>query len=190
MKTIYLLTAALCLLITTNAFAQQDSAAAQKAWMEYMTPGPNHQSMAKADGDWITDMTFWERPGAPPTKATGTCTNKMILGGRYQDSRFTATMMGMPFEGIGTLAYDNSRKVFISSWIDNMSTGMMILEGRWNQDAMALELNGKVKDPVSGKEMNIREVMKWKDDGHQLMEMYRTADGKEFKEMEINFTRK
>lgn len=27
------------------------------------------------------------------------------------------------------LAYDNARKLFISTWIENVGTGMMVLEG-------------------------------------------------------------
>ena len=190
MKAIYLLTAFLCLLISSNTFAQQDSAAMMKAWMEYMTPGPAHQKMAQADGEWTADMTFWEKPDAPPTKSSGTCVNKMILGGRYSESRYTAEMMGSPFEGIGIMAYDNTRKVFINTWIDNMGTGIMILEGKWNEADNALELSGKVTDPVTGKEVNIRQVMKWQDNDHQTLEMYRTTDGNEAKEMEIMLTRK
>lgn len=190
MKAIYLLTAFLCLLISSNTFAQQDSAAMMKAWMEYMTPGPAHQKMAQADGEWTADMTFWEKPDAPPTKSSGTCVNKMILGGRYCESRYTAEMMGSPFEGIGIMAYDNTRKAFINTWIDNMGTGIMILEGKWNEADNALELSGKVTDPVTGKEVNIRQVMKWQDNDHQTLEMYRTTDGNEAKEMEIMLTRK
>lgn len=190
MKAIYLLTAALCLLITSNTYAQQDSAAMMKAWMDYMTPGPVHQKMAIGDGEWTADMTMWEKPDAPPTKTTGGCVNKMILGGRYCESRYTANMMGMPFEGIGTLAYDNQRKVFIDTWIDNMGTGITIMEGTWDDATHSLELKGKVVDPMSGKDCWLRQVTTWKDKDHQVMEMYRTQNGKEVKEMEIALTRK
>lgn len=190
MKTISLLTAALCLLINASTFAQQDSAAMMKAWTEYMTPGPEHQKMAMADGEWTADMTFWEKPDAPPVTSSGAVVNKMILGGRYAESRFTANMMGMPFEGISTMAYDNARKVFISTWIDNMGTGITIMEGQWNPTTHAMELSGKAVDPVTGKEHPIRQVQTWTDKDHQLLEMFRTMDGKEIKDMEIKLTRK
>ncbi|MBO9727391.1 MAG: DUF1579 domain-containing protein [Chitinophaga sp.] len=190
MKTIYLLTAALCLLITSNTYAQQDSAAMMKAWMDYMTPGPIHQKMAIGDGEWTADMTMWDKPDGPPTKTTGACVNKMILGGRYCESRYTANMMGMPFEGIGTMAYDNQRKVFIDTWIDNMGTGITIMEGNWNDATHSLELKGKVVDPLTGKDCWLRQVTTWKDKDHQVMEMFRSQDGNERKEMEIALTRK
>src|SRR5881628_1758500 len=105
--------------------AQAQSAeeqAAQKAWMEYMTPGAIHQMLAKADGGWTYEMTSWMKPDAPPTKSTGNMVNRMILGGRYQESRATGSFMGQPFEGVGTLGYDNAKKVFVNSWVDNMGT--------------------------------------------------------------------
>ncbi|MCW3467207.1 DUF1579 domain-containing protein [Chitinophaga nivalis] len=190
MKTLHLLTAALCLLISTAALAQQDAAATQKAWAAYMTPGPMHEKMAATNGDWSSTMTFWESPGAAPQTSTGNCSYKMILGGRYQESRFLGDFMGMPFEGIGTMAYDNARKLFISTWMDNMGTGIIVLEGNWEEAEKAVVLKGKCQDPISGKPMVVKELLKWQDNNHHSMEMFREVDGKEFKDMEIKFTRK
>ncbi|HVI48652.1 MAG TPA: DUF1579 domain-containing protein [Chitinophaga sp.] len=192
MKTysLYFLTAALCLLISTAASAQMDSAAAMKAWMTYMSPGPIHEKMAKGAGEWTTDLTFWE-PGNPnPQKTTGECTATMILGGRYEQTHYTGNAMGMAFEGFGTMAYDNGRKKFISTWYDNMGTGIMVMEGTWDDELKAVVLKGKEYDPMTNKELNVREVLKRQDDNHHTMEMYHEINGKEMKAMEIKFTRK
>jgi hypothetical protein len=170
--------------------AQQSQADAQKAWMAYMTPGPIHKMIAASDGDWKAEISLWESPGGTPTTSTSTCTNKMILGGRYQESRISGTFMGMPFEGIGTLAYDNAKRVFISSWIDNMGTGMMNLEGTWDAGTKSITFLGKMTDPMSGKDMPYREVFKMIDDNNQQMDMYAQMNGQEFKTMEIKLTRK
>jgi hypothetical protein len=47
-------------------------------------------------------------------------------------------------------------------------------------------------DPASGKDIPVREILKFVDDNHQIMEMYANAGagGQEFKTMEIKFTRK
>src|SRR5882757_11212726 len=170
--------------------AQGDQEAAQKAWMAYMTPGPIHQMVAKSDGNWKADVTMWMAPGAEPTKNTAECTNKMILGGRYQETKYTGTMMGMPFEGMGLMAYDNAKKVFISSWVDNMGTGMMNLEGKWDDNSKSITFLGKSVDPTTGKEMDIRQVLKIIDDNAQQLDMYMQMNGQEFKTMEIKLTRK
>ena len=69
-----------------------------------------HKEMAKWDGEWNEEIHMWMAPGAPPQKMQATCVNKMILGGRYQESKHTGNFMGMPFEGISTTGYDNAEK--------------------------------------------------------------------------------
>lgn len=168
-----------------------DSATMMKNWQMCMTPGDMHKMMASWDGNWMTEMTMWEKPGAPPTKSTGTTVNKMVLGGRYQESSNTSTMMGMPFEGHGTLAYDNAKKIFENSWVDNMGTSVMYMSGPWDAATKSITLLGKMTDPASLTEKDYREIFKVIDDNTQLMEMYGPGyDGKEMKMMELKFTRK
>jgi predicted small secreted protein len=177
----------------TATAATPDSATMMKNWMAYMMPGDVHKMMASWDGTWTGAVLMWQAPGAPPEKSTSTAINKTIMGGRYQLSNHTGSMMGQPFEGMSTLAYDNARKKFISTWIDNVGTGMMVLEGTWDEASKTMNLSGNVVDPSAGtgKQMPVRETFKVIDDNTQLMEMYGAGpDGKEFKMMEIKFTRK
>src|SRR5688572_6823100 len=112
MKKIAQLAAAIlftCNCFTANAQSQEE----MKAWENYMKPGEVHKMLAKWDGKWKEDISMWMQPGAAPTKSTSSCVNKMILGGRYQESRHTGTMMGMPFEGISTLGWDNAKKMLV-----------------------------------------------------------------------------
>jgi len=182
-----------CALLLTFFFTSShaQSEAEMKAWTEYMTPGEVHKMLAKSDGEWTADMSMWMAPGAPATKATASCTNKMILGGRYQESKFTGELMGTAFEGISVLGYDNAKKSFTNTWIDNMGTGITVLEGNWDNASKSLTTKGKRVDPATGKELSIRQVFKIIDDNNQLMEMYTTpAGGKEYKDMEIKLSRK
>jgi hypothetical protein len=166
--------------------APVDSATMMKNWQAYMTPGEPHKMMAKFNGTWNGDITMWMAPGAEPIKNTGVAVYKSALNGLYQTATHKGTMMGQPFEGHSTLAYDNHKKIFESVWIDNMGSGIMHLSGPWDETAKTITLSGKMIDPGTGKECNIREVMKMVDDNTQVMEMYATGpDGKEFKTMEI-----
>lgn len=168
-----------------------DSATMMKNWQAYMTPSDMHKMMASWDGTWNSEITLWEKPGAPPQKSAGTTENKMVLGGRYQESINKSTMMGMPFEGHGTLGYDNTRKTFESTWIDNMGTGVMKMSGPWDAATKSITLTGKMMDPMSGKETDDKETFTVVDDNTQIMDMWgKGPDGKEFKMMEIKFTRK
>lgn len=177
--------------IDSTAQAGPDSATATKNWEAYMTPGAPHKLMTSWNGSWATEITMWMAPGAPPSKSSGTSENTMVLGNRYQVSKHKSKMMGMAFEGISTLAYDNAKKVFISTWIDNVGTGIMTMEGQWNETAKMIDFKGKMVDPTIGKEVYVRETFHVIDDQSQVMEMYANGpDGKEFKTMEIRFTRK
>ncbi len=191
MKKIFLISA-VCFLASglqkTQAQPTQDEM--MKAWQAYMTPGDAHKMIAKSDGQWKAEVTVWMAPGAPPEKSTATATNKMILGGRYQQSTHKGMFNGMPFEGISTFGYDNAKKVYVSSWIDNMGTGMMNMEGTWDDATKTVNMKGKSVDPGTGKDIDVREAFKIINDNTQLLEMYMTgADGAEFKTMEIKFTR-
>jgi hypothetical protein len=161
-----------------------------KAWMNYMTPGEVHKMLAADDGEWNAEITMWMAPGAPPTKSTATAVNKMIMGGRYQQSMHTGNFNGMPFEGMSLVGYDNAKKVFMSSWIDNMGTGIMHMEGTWDEKTKTINFTGNTVDPMTGKDMKVREVFKMVDKNTQVMEMFMTQNGKESKSMEIKFTRK
>ena len=161
-----------------------DSIAMQKAWEAYMTPGDAHKMMAAEEGKWNNEITFWM--GSEEEKATSTAEVKMIMGGRYQVGKYTGDMMGMAFEGQSTLAYDNATKEYISTWIDNMGTGLGVLRGTYDEARKSTTLTGSMVDPITGKEKQVREVYTIVDDNTRKMEMYETgADGKENKTMEI-----
>jgi len=178
---------------TSSDWKPVDSATATKAWIDYATPGEMHQLLAKSDGNWKGETTIWMENGGPAMKSISEAVNKTMFDGRYQVSSHKGDMMGMPFEGMSITAYDNAKKKFVSSWIDNMGTGIMTMEGDWNASAKAIEFKGKMTDPSRpGKDCNMREVYTFVDDNTQKLEMYGPdpKTGKEFKSMEIRFTRK
>jgi hypothetical protein len=175
-----------------EAWVPVDSATMMKNMMEYGKPGPMHQMLASWNGTWKGETTFWEYEGATPKKSTGTAVNTMILGGKYQSSKHSGDMMGMPFEGMNIVGYDNATKKFTSSWIDNWSTGIMNMSGDWDESSKTLTLGGKTPDiNRPGKECSLKEVIKVIDANTQQMEMYGPdpKTGKEFKMMEIKMTR-
>jgi hypothetical protein len=169
-----------------------DSATSAKNWTEYMTPSKLHKMMASWDGKWKGTVTMWQSPGAAPEVSQEYTTYSMLMGGRYQQGIHTGTMMGQPFEGRSTLAYDNAKKLFVSTWIDNVGTGLMVVEGPWDEATQSMTLKGMMVDPAAGtgKEVLVKEIFKIIDEKTQVMEMYgNAADGKEFKMMEIKYSR-
>lgn len=176
----------------TKEWKAVDSATAMKAWMDYATPGDVHKMMASSDGAWDAEVTSWMADGAPPSVSKATATNKMIMDGRYQMTEFNGEMMGAPFNGMGVLAYDNYSKTFKNTWIDNMGTGIMVMEGPWDAATKSMTLTGKYTNPANGIECDMKEVFTMADENNQKMEMWGPdqATGKQYKTMEIKFTRK
>lgn len=168
-----------------------DSATVSQAWTKHMTPSKTHEMMAKDNGIWIEEMTMWETRKSEPIKTVFRVENKMILGGRYQESTHKGDFMGMHFEGISTLAYNNTTQEYVSTWIDNMGTGIMIMKGHFNTKTKSINMEGKVVDPLTRKEKKVKEIYTFIDDNTQKMEMFDTGyDGKEFKSMEAILKRK
>lgn len=168
---------------------EAEQAAEMAAWMKYMTPADEHVRMAADVGEWTCAGKMWMAPGTPPVESTGTAKISMILGGRYQRMDYVSEFMGMPFEGIGTTAFDNATKEYISTWIDSMGTGLSVMRGK-AVDKHKLELRGTMVDPM-GTAIAMRETMVQTTDT-MVMEMFCDHEkyGGEFKMMELTFTRK
>ncbi len=154
------------------------------------TPGDKHKELAASEGHWVTENTYWQSEGATPTTAKGTCDIKMVLGGRYQQSIFKTENGGEPYEGIGYVAYDNAKKVYVNTWIDNAGTGILYLEGGYDINTKTTEMDGKCVDPYTCRQRGMRQVTRNVDKNTQILEMYQTPDGgKEFKSMEMKLTK-
>ncbi len=160
-----------------------------KAWQEYMTPGEMHKLLANNIGEWTSEITMWMDPSQPPSKSEGTSVTEALLDGRYFQTKYTGNIMGMPMNGISLEGYDNAKKTFFSTWIDNMGTGIMYVEGTYDEASKTINYKGTSIDPL-GKEMKIREVVKIIDNDNSLFEMYNEQNGKEYKSMEIKYSRK
>lgn len=190
----------LMLLLAGLALAQEppkaDPPAAQapdpmmEAWMKASSPGEAHRLMAKHVGEWNAEVKLWMDPAGEPMTSTGKGTNTLIFGGRYLESRFKGEFMGEPFEGIGYMGYDNVQKKFVNFWIDSTSTWFMFSEGSADADGKTWKNTGEVPDPFSGKMKPFREEAVFEGPDRIVSRAFdHTPDGKEFKSMEIVYTR-
>lgn len=173
--------------------AQEKNEVDQKVmetWMKYATPAEGHQFFQKLVGEWDVVSKMWERPGQEPTVTKGPGKGKMILGGRYLNIHYQGTMMGMPFEGIGLHAYDNYLKKYISTWIDNMGTGIMISKGTLDKSGKVLTEFAEVDDIFTGAKTKAKIVYTIINPDKWLMEMYMIGPQGEFKSLEVTHTRK
>jgi len=136
-------------------------------------------------------------PNAPPQESKGTATRKSIMGGRYfvMDVNGKMQMPGedgklrdMQFKGMGIEGYDNVKKKFVASWIDNMGTGVQFSEGTYDSATKTLTYTSEI-EMMPGMKTPVREVLKASDNNHMVLEWYENRGGQEKKTMEINYTR-
>lgn len=161
-----------------------------KAFADYATPGDMHKWMATMNGIWNADMTMWIYPDSPAVHTKGVAVYTMSNNGLHQQSVHTSDIGGMKFEGRSVMGYDNVKKMFVSTWYDNMGSGIMNMEGTYDAETKTYSARGKGVDPIQGKEVEMREVVKFTDDNTMQMEMYCTKDGKETKTMELTARRR
>ena len=169
---------------------KMDMQAAMEVYKKLAIPSAPHKLLAKMAGSWITKSKGWMDPSEPPMESEGTCEQKMILGDRYLYQEFSGDMMGTPFKGIGMVGYDNHTKKYVSTWMDDMSTGIYYFEGTASKDGKTITQTCDYDDPVQGP-MTWRAVSRYVDDDHMEFEMYGIDEsGNENKMMEMTYTRK
>jgi Protein of unknown function (DUF1579) len=161
-----------------------------EAYEKAAEPGPEHKRLEAMAGSWDFTMKFWMEPGKPPTDAKGTAERKMVLGGRFLHEEVKSEMFGKPFTGVGVTGYDNVQKKYVSTWIDSMSTGISSAVGTADASGKVLTFTREDVDPVSKEKTKGRDVINLDSADKHTMEMYKVLpDGKEFKVMELTFTR-
>ena len=197
------LASALCagLLVAGAAVAQEakpgdkpmsaEQKAMMEAWQKFATPAEAHKALQGMVGTWDAEVTSWMEPGQPPVKSKGTSENRMALGGRWVESRFTSEMMGQPFEGIGYTGYDNQKKKYMGTWMDNMSTAVMVTEGTMDAAGKVMTSTSTMDDFMTGKPQTIKMTTTIASPDHHVFEMWGPdPTGKVVKQMQIDYRRR
>jgi hypothetical protein len=172
LSTTILLVAAAC------GFAQDKKPKAEAA-PAADKPGKEHAHLRRLAGRWNCEVKLFENPSKPVvTKATAFF--RVLLGGRYVQQQFNGTMLGGPFQGVGTTGYDNAKKKYVS-------TGIMTTEGTYDVKTQTLAETGTTSTPMGpGK---LRMISKYLSDDKFVFTMYMPAGKGEHKLMEITYTR-
>lgn len=168
----------------------EEQAMMEKA-MKLGAPSDAHKALEPFVGKWTNSAKFWMKPGDKAQESTGTNENTWILGGRFLRQDYKGSMNGQPFEGLGITGYDNVRAEYQSIWLDNMMTGIMVANGNYDAAAKSVNTAGEMSCPMTG-EKNRWYRSEWKtidNDKHTYTSYGKGPDGKEFKNMEISFTR-
>jgi len=170
-----------------------------KQMVELSKMNENHKLLSSLDGNWNYAIKMWMNPdpNAKPQESKGMATRKSIMGGRYVmmdvNGRFQmpgedGKMKEVQFKGMGLEGYDNVKKKFVGSWIDNMGTGIEFFEGDYDPGTKTFTYTGEM-EPMPGMKSQVREVLKLTDNNHMTLEWYENQGGQEKKTMEISYTR-
>ena len=110
-------------LATATAFAavrSQDPAMPQ--------PTEHHKQILAMVGEWEGTVTgFTDGAAGQPSPAKESVA---AVGGFWTSSRFECDMMGMPFAGTGVTGYDTTKRRFVGTWVDSMSSFLHVMEGQ------------------------------------------------------------
>lgn len=155
------------------------------------TPGPEHKVLATLAGDWEVESKMWMDPAAPPSVSKATCKQTLIMGGRFLQQDYAGEVMGKPFKGIGMLGFDNFRKRYVSTWMDDMTTAIYLAYGKADEAGKVLTFEGTMDEPMTGeKDKPIRHITRIVSPDKHIFEMHDIKLGDNSKVMELVYTRK
>ncbi len=164
--------------------------AMMQAYIAAGTPGWQHADLASSVGEYDLAIRGWDAPGAQPTSDKGTATRSMILDGRVMVEQVKASIHGQAFTGHGMVGYDNVSGKWWQTWNDSMSTGIAVSQGDCDEHA-SCTFKRSWNDPVTKKAVDSRFTSRRTSPTTEVFEMYGAgANGKEFKMMEMTYTRK
>jgi hypothetical protein len=185
-RVLYLL-AALVLFATGNATAQSEKEMAE--WMAMATPNTNHEILKLLEGTWKMDWSYQMTADQPGEKGTGTAEHKMILGGRFIQMDGIIDMMGQKMKTLQFIGYDNRKSEYFNLGMDEFGTYAMFCSGKYDKTKKKLIFNGKDLDPVTKKEYPYRIEITFVDKNKITNETFITNGSKEFRMMELVFTK-
>ncbi len=151
---------------------------------------PEHDEIARCLGAWDVSFTAWLQEDAPPVTSSGRSIFTRIFDGRYIREDYSGEFQGRPFAGIGTLGYDRAAGYFVSTWIDNASTGIMhatAMPGLANED---LTFEGLGINQETQEEQSVRHVLHWESDDCFTISFFKGEEDDEVQTMELVYTRR
>ncbi len=156
---------------------------AQEPAMEQ--PGAEHKMLGDLAGSWTAVMK--PAGGAPESKGAATYT--VACGGMWVLSDLEFDMHGTKFWGHGTDGYDLKKKKYVSTWIDSMTSSVMVFEGDYDPKSKTLTMTTEAPGP-DGKPTTWKSISKFVDADHFSFDMHTKVGGEFVKMFTVEYTRK
>ncbi|MEZ5977584.1 MAG: DUF1579 family protein [Planctomycetota bacterium] len=132
--------------------APQDDEQMAEMWAaaaKYINPGEHHALLAELIGEWDVESRMFMGPqGGPPS--AGKAVTRWKIEGRWLESDFDGTLMGMPLRDVQWLGYDNMKQSYVMTRINGFDTAMNHAEGDMTPGGDALILYGTLDEYLTG----------------------------------------
>ncbi len=156
-------------------------------------PGPQHRRLHLITGNWDSKVMIWANdPGAAPLEFTGSTTREWVLGGRFMEERHVEHEANeIVYESVSYIGYNRQYGLFEYFRMSSESTGIFVERGRYNPATNSITTRGSFNDPATGFTVHIRtEIKIFGPDDHSRVVYQTEEDGREYKRVEITYTRK
>jgi hypothetical protein len=163
----------------------------QDPWGEYMTPSSVHLLFAQYTGSFKMEISMSTGESKEPSVITVNSEHIMLLGSRFLEMKQQGNMMGMDYQSIMTLGYNNTDKKMTLTTITNMGTGTLSLIGDWDEKSKSAILFGQLTNPVTKNSINVKQVVTFIDKDTTLIESFdKEGDFPEKKTVQYKLIRK
>ncbi len=169
----------------------QESESLVDTWVRFAMPGQHHRLLRKLVGSWDMSVAYRMDSGSEVVESRGTCQRKWVLGNRFVLEEFDGGSLALPFRGLAVYGYDAFEEKYTSVWLDTTSTALTTSQGTCSGECEVIAFTGQHGDPWTGKKRPSRGVTRLVSDDEHVLELYEPGtDGKEFRVLEIRYTRK
>jgi hypothetical protein len=135
-------------------------------------------------GTWDARVTV-TFPGSPPSHSTGVSVQRLTGGGKWLVADFEGSTGHV---GHGVYGWDPSRDRYVSTWVDNMRSFLVVAEGRW--DEANGEMTYDVDAEINGRRMRWREITRRDGDDSRVWRQVTEMGGEWVELMRVVYTRR
>ena len=162
--------------------------------MELAKPGPEHERLAALEGSWVASVKIWMEPGAEPITVEGQADNKMILGGRFLESRGSSGEGPMAGESLWIFGFDRRYELYTVVGFDTWGTYYITGSGPYHKNDETIVMYGEDEDPIMGHTQKYDIVVQFVDENTFIWSVVfkdkmHTKGADEFKMVEVTYTR-
>jgi hypothetical protein len=151
-------------------------------------PGPEHKKLTSRAGTWNAVLESMG-PDGKPTSSKGVSRQTAACGGLWLIDDFEADFGGVKYHGHGATGYDPAKGKYVATWVDSMSTTLLVMEGNFDATGKVLTMTGTAPG-MDGKPVLHRFVTNFQSADTTVFEMFvPMPDGKETKVLTITYTR-